>query len=265
MNTKGVLLFAFNNGSIDYVKLANQSAVRIKKYLGLPTSVVTDEMLQNGHNFDSVILAKKPDHGIRHFSDKGRVNWHNHDRCDAYDLSPYDETLLLDVDYLVNSNQLKILFELNKDFLCHTTSINVTGQSFESSNSYGLFDMRMDWATVVYFKKTEISKSIFLSWKMVQENYNHYAELYQFKKRPFRNDYALSIALNINKGHFINSNEYYIPWNLPAVMPYDEVYKISEDTFDVVYNLTPDKQTHIIIKDQDLHIMGKSYLEKIYE
>ena len=39
--TRGVLLFASNNKSIDYVKQAAFLAKRIRKYMNLPTSVVT--------------------------------------------------------------------------------------------------------------------------------------------------------------------------------------------------------------------------------
>ena len=40
--TNGVLLFAFNNSNIDYVKQAIFRAKRVKKYLGLDVQVVTD-------------------------------------------------------------------------------------------------------------------------------------------------------------------------------------------------------------------------------
>ena len=40
--TNGVLLFAFNNSNIDYVKQAISRAKRVKKYLGLDVQVVTD-------------------------------------------------------------------------------------------------------------------------------------------------------------------------------------------------------------------------------
>ncbi len=32
--------------------------------------------------------------------------WHNLDRCHAYDLSPYDTTLLMDIDYLPFTDNL---------------------------------------------------------------------------------------------------------------------------------------------------------------
>ena len=43
-NKKGVLIFARNNAQIDYVKQAHFLAKRIKHYLNLPTSIVTDSV-----------------------------------------------------------------------------------------------------------------------------------------------------------------------------------------------------------------------------
>ena len=45
--TKGVLLFASNNKSIDYVKQAIFLAKRISKYMDLPTSIVTDTDIES--------------------------------------------------------------------------------------------------------------------------------------------------------------------------------------------------------------------------
>ena len=54
--SKGVLLFAFNNESINYIKQAIFCANRIKKYLDLPVSLVTDiNVTEVKDHFDSVI------------------------------------------------------------------------------------------------------------------------------------------------------------------------------------------------------------------
>ena len=43
-NKKGVLIFARNNAQIDYIKQAHFLAKRIKEYLDLPTTIVTDSI-----------------------------------------------------------------------------------------------------------------------------------------------------------------------------------------------------------------------------
>ena len=42
--TNGVMLFAFNNSDIDYVKQAIYCAKRIKTYIGLPVQLITDSV-----------------------------------------------------------------------------------------------------------------------------------------------------------------------------------------------------------------------------
>ena len=44
MKSKGALIFARNNAQIDYIKQAHYSAKRIKKFLNIPTSIVTDSV-----------------------------------------------------------------------------------------------------------------------------------------------------------------------------------------------------------------------------
>jgi len=262
--SKGCLVFAFNNGIFDYVKLANSSAIQIKKQLNLPTSIITDAEISFEHNFEHIILVKKPSSSNRFFHDiKETKKWVNGDRCNAYDLSPYDQTILLDADYVVSSNILNNLFKSNSNILYHKYSYNIIGdKTFEyTSNKFGIFSMPMSWATVIYFRKCEYSKTFFDVMKMVQQHYNHYSQLYNFSSTPFRNDYALSIADNLMNGHMLNDMNK-IPWNLAAVMPDDDVVKVGDNMYEIIYN---DGKDRVIAKDYDLHIMGKVNLKKIYE
>ena len=61
-NTQGILVIARNNKQIDYIKQAYFLAKQIKKFLNLPTSVITDslEYLEKNYTdyedvFDKVI------------------------------------------------------------------------------------------------------------------------------------------------------------------------------------------------------------------
>ena len=101
--TVGALIFATNNDQIDYVSMANWSARNIERHLGIPTTIISGDATSNNR---------------RHFTDVGSVVWHNLNRMDAYALSPYDQTLVLDADYVVASNQLKYLLSCTQDFLC---------------------------------------------------------------------------------------------------------------------------------------------------
>ena len=65
----GVLCFANNNGRIDYVKQAEFLATRVKKYLGLPTSLVTStpQDVSNKKLFDNIIEIQDKNKNITIF------------------------------------------------------------------------------------------------------------------------------------------------------------------------------------------------------
>lgn len=267
--TKGCLIFAFNNGMFDYVKLANNCSINISKHLNLPTTIVTNTEINFNHNFDNIITVKTPDSNNRFFHDTQKAEkWINFNRSDALDVTPYDETILLDADYVVNSNQINLLFESNRSVLYHGHSYDITGNtSFEVTNKFGVLGFPMAWATVIYFKKDRYSSIFFKIMQMIQANYEHYANIYNFSSSPYRNDYALSIADNISNGHFLSKINH-IPWELAAVMPSDKIIKTDENSYVVKYLTTNNGRqlyNKIHINDMDLHVMGKKDLEKIYE
>jgi len=244
--TQGCVIFAHNNGDIDYVKLAECSAENISKHLNLPTTVITD--------------ADSKTTSTRWFADYDKsVTWLNSGRSRAYELSPYDQTVLLDADYVVNSNQLLCLFKSDQDFLAHRYASSVTGTGWSKTlDTFGEYHFPMWWATVVYFTKSDAARAVFDTMQMVEENYEHYANLYNFKKRPYRNDYALSIALNIADGHF-DAAKFSIPWTLQSVVPNHTLTRT-----DGVFRLENDKK-YLEIKDMDFHAMGKRHLEALYD
>jgi hypothetical protein len=108
--TVGAIIFAQNNGGIDYVKLANFTASKVKQHLGIPVSLITDSskwLLSNfpDHNFDQVIdLPKDTNNQTKKFSDgklsSKMLEWKNLSRNQVYNLTPYDKTLVLDSDYI---------------------------------------------------------------------------------------------------------------------------------------------------------------------
>jgi len=105
--TQGVLIFAFNNEETDYVAMAEWSAKNIRRHLNLPVSIITDGEC-NTDVFDQVIHAQPETGGTRYFEDYNQtVTWHNAGRVNAYELTPYDQTLVLDADFVVAGDMLK--------------------------------------------------------------------------------------------------------------------------------------------------------------
>lgn len=257
--SKGVVIIAKNPGTIDYVKIALWQARRIRKFLDLPTTIITDQQI-NTKDASVVLTTTNVSKSVRKFKDAGKTNWINTARWEAFTLSPYDETILLDADYVVSTDNLLSLFNSTEELIAFKNAYDVTGvDNFSGLNNFGQLHMPMYWATAVYFRKTSWARGVFEMMEMIERDYTHYAELYKFTPHPFRNDYALSIALNTLNGHNPSVIKA-IPWQLATATPTTEVKQIGDTTFELHYKKN-DKPFRVIAKDMDLHVMAKTYLE----
>jgi hypothetical protein len=261
--TTGALIFAFNNEHIDYVAMANWSAKNIHRHLAIPVCLITDCEPAAGHSFDCVVLVGQPTRsGSRHFADVGAtVSWHNTNRTDAYKLSPWDQTLVLDADYVIASSQLKTVLASNQDFLCYRWASDATNlQNFNDLNYFGHNHMPMWWATVMMFHRSSKAELIFNSMNMVKDNWLHYRHLYNNPIANYRNDHAVSIALNIVNGHTLSTPS--IPGSLISITPEHKLTQLSQDSYRVDFK-TSDRKSRWIELQQDFHAMGKQQLGEI--
>ena len=250
--TTGVLIFAFNNEQIDYVKMAQWSAKNIERHLGIPTQIITkDDTIPEGSH-------------TRKFDDlDDSVTWYNGNRVDAYSLSQFDKTIVLDADYVVASDQLKCLLDLDQDFVAHKKAYDVTDHpNFDEHNYFGQYRMPMWWATVMMFRRSKQAELIFESMQMIKNNWNHYKSLYQIGRTTYRNDFALSIALGIVNGHTLNHPA--IPWNLATVTHDQKLTQLGPDHYRVDF-ISQDKKPKWIQLHQDFHAMGKGQLGEIID
>jgi hypothetical protein len=265
--TTGALVFAFNNEKIDYVKMASWSAERIRHWLYIPVSVVTDSTDPAlAQQFDHVIYIDAQTGGYRYFEDyNDTVSWHNAARTEAYRLSPYDQTLVLDSDYVVCGTQLQQVLNSPQDFLAHRNAIDVARPDQEFLNTFGRNNFPMWWATVMMFRKSPTAQYIFESMTMIKNNWQHYRELYSIAERNYRNDYALSIALGIVSGHTLKVDA--IPWSMCNVLPDSELSRISIDpeVWNIKFKDIDHKLKSIGLFGQDFHAMGKSHLEAVID
>jgi hypothetical protein len=248
----GALLYAFDS-EIKYTKIAVECAKRIDHYLHIPVTLVTDQPVTETV-FDRVIVVDKPPtENYRYWQDiDTTTEWHNGGRSGALDVTPYDRTLLVDIDYMINSSVLSSLLESSQNFFAHKTVMPI--KKHVTTETFGLYKTPMWWATVVVFDQNEFAQDIFRIWKMVESNYQHYANVFGFDARKFRNDYALSIALLVANGNTV-PEQCAIPWPLVNVNP------------DIAVTLDADKWSinkEFYTCNQDLHILGKSYLEDMY-
>jgi hypothetical protein len=260
--TTGVLIFAFNNEHIDYLSMANWSAKNIRRHLNLPVAVVTDQVISGDYFFEQVIFANPQGAYSRKFADQDdSVTWYNGNRVDAYALTPWEQTLVLDADYVVASDELKKVLSINKNFVAHKTAYDVVNQdNFDELNNFGNFNMPMWWATVMMFRRSTEAELIFNTMSMIKNNWQHYKNLYKITRPTYRNDFALSMALNIVNGHTLSHTD--MPWDLASVTPAHKLTQLSEDKYRVDF-LTPDQKPRYITLAQDFHAMGKKHLGDI--
>jgi hypothetical protein len=263
--TTGALIFAFNNEHIDYVNMARWTADNVHRHLNIPVCLVTDSQDKDLTGFDKALCIGSANLGTankRHFDDVGTVTWHNTNRMDAYRLSPWDRTLVLDADYVVASDQLKVLLDSQEDFMCHRWAYDVTGlNNFEGLNYFGQYCMPMWWATVMMFRKSTKAQLIFDSMTMIRDNWTHYRNLYNNPTPTYRNDHALSIALNIENGHTLMTTD--IPWSLASLVPDHKLTQLDIDRYRVDFSSVDQKARYIELYKQDFHAMGKQQLGAI--
>ena len=81
---RGVVIFAYNSEAIDYQIMAAWSAARISKYLGLPTTLITDSVPADTSAFEDVVITTAEAGGSRYFDDIGaNVTLYNGNRMEV--------------------------------------------------------------------------------------------------------------------------------------------------------------------------------------
>ena len=245
--SRGVVLFAFNTDTVDYVKIAKRSGQLISHTLDLPVTLITDHDISSD-TFDNVICISNTMPNIR---TKEGTLWKNGNRYRAYDLSPYDETILIDGDYLVLDRNLLKLFDQDFDYKITAQNQTQLGAWPDKMGAYGLV---YQWATAVVFKKTPTAQMFFNLVGRVQRNYLYYWNLYHVKHGAFRNDFAFTIANNLLNGYNQNPNTL-IPWSM---FTYNDPIK----SMSIDKGLITIKETNkaVLVPQQNIHVMDKEYL-----
>lgn len=257
--SNGVLIFAINS-TFDYVKSAEAAARRVKKYLNLPVTLVTNEHVDSKW-FDSVVLIEKTAGTMRHYKTPegglSPVHWFNESRTLAYKLSPYDKTLLIDADYFMFNDSLKVMFDTGVEFSCWS-NINDVASDITPQVRLSDISIPMQWATVIYFTKCELAEAVFTFMETIKENWEYYSLLYHFRNHNFRNDFALSIALQSMSGFSMNRFAA-LPGKLHTMFTDVAVTSVTDDT--VVFS----KYGNINkIVNTNLHCMNKHAMEYFY-
>jgi len=271
---RGVLIIAHNNKEIDYVMMSMIAGGLAKKHLGVPVSLISDKSTiawakqSKIYNklkkmFDKIILVERPiDNNYRNLRDGKEsklVPFTNSNRDSVFKLSPYENTLLIDSDYLIFSDHLNNFWDLDYDVMIGRSMNDVIGTRSE------LLDKRvseigahMFWATTVMFKKNSRSCAFFDLVSHIRENYKYYADLYRFDSRQYRNDISFSIAM-----HILNGFEEVTIGSLPditTVLDRDVLFDVTDDgKLIFLINDKHDPYVYYLssFKNTDIHLLNK--------
>ncbi len=270
---KGVLLFAHNNREVDYALLSIISGGLAKKYLNVPVSLVTDTetkewmktsgVLEKAEQvFDKIILTKRIDNNnLRKLNDGSQsklIPFLNATRYQAYDLTPYDRTLLIDSDFLIFSDRLSEYWDHRASVLIGHSVNDIVGDRI------GYLDKTVSetgphlyWATTVMFSKDKEAETFFKLLETISNEYEVFGDLYRFNIKQFRNDIVFSVAKHIMDGFNIDDCDSLPP--LLTVQDRDMLIKVTNSKLHFLINNSQAPDTYFVssIKDIDVHVMNK--------
>jgi len=287
--TKGIVFFAYNTEQINYINLAVIAARYVRRHMpDLPVCLITshgdwewfkknfkgtDKQLAGA--FDEVILSE-PGHQKNQRSHYDSPwyqfvsEFRNGNKHRVFDLSPYDQTLLLDIDYIVQNDQLEYVFDSDSSVtLFHRAENLIREQPAPAQQYLNDYGIPMLWSTVIYFNKEhELSKLFFDLWAHIASNYEFYRFLYNFPGKMFRTDFCVSIAAHIING----MREGELIEDFPHPMIYmsqkDDIAKINSAD-DWIYMVNDREQAWenslTRISGENVHVMNKRAIERHYD
>jgi len=274
----GILIYAHNSRSVDYAVMSIISGGLAKKYLGVPASLVTDtatvewmresNILEKATTvFENLIIVDRPQtDNIRRLSDGAiseTVPFLNSNRSSAWELSPYDRTLLIDSDFLIFSNRLSEYWNVDSDVMIGESINDIYSNSRLGYHDQYISDVgvKLYWATTVMFTKNTAAKTFFDTVNFIKDNYSYYADVFRFDSRQFRNDIAFSIAKHILDG-YEESNI----GNLPPVttlLDKDILHAVNKNKLTVLVSPRLDSEyCAAAIDGTDLHVMNKQSIHR---
>jgi hypothetical protein len=182
MNDIGILTIAQNSGH-DYLSMAYLQCLMLKKNMpNIPYCVIvdqhtleqiTDDMRKS---FDFIQVLEN-DYAVK-------SDWKLANEPQVYALSPFEHTLKLESDLLINKN-IEHWFDIlkTKDIVMSVGSKNFLGQKATSRFYRKIFDENLlpdVYTGMMYFKKSEFSESffnlaqdIFLNWDILSKEFKY--------------------------------------------------------------------------------------------
>lgn len=270
----GAIIFAQNNNVIDYTKLACFAAERVQQFLNIPVSIITDNvsLVNNSSLFDSIIEIPPEECTQRLFYDGSlsskKIDWKNLSRNRVYELSPYDKTLVLDSDYIINSSKLLQAFDRDALFQIYHNSFDISewrdNTCFQRINQ---FSVPFYWATVFLFQKHPVVEALFNLITYIKLNWTYFKVLYSIDSAVFRNDYAFSIAIHIMNGKTNGEFATELPGRLVYSLEHDFLVEMKDNSMSFLTQKKEYAGEYLASKvsNLDVHIMNKLSLGRFID
>jgi len=279
--SRGIIIFAQNNEYVNYAETACASAGYARKNLSLfdeiclitnTETLESNETLINEY-FDRVIISSifQPEN-IRLFKDTTDkleyAPFKNMGRSEVYELSPYDETLLIDSDYFIMNDVLDQVWDSVNDVMINCKYRDVSERHKENIEYIDNFSIPMYWATVVYFRKSNFAENLFTLVSHIKYNYKYYYYLYNCSGNLFRNDFAFSMALHILNGS--------VAFDVPSLpidylnnsFDLDDIFRVNSHNDVIMYCADAERITNHLLSrftNTDLHIMNKKAIGRFID
>lgn len=262
MISKGILAFAQGH---DFLKLAVIQLTQLRKFSDIAVAYIVDSATADTPEYQllkeqgAVLIEASVSPQNRNY-DLG-ADWKNLGRDTAYELSPFDKTLLVDVDYILQSPAAIDLLDADLPLVCAHWH-HCFDQDFILDNpTIGAHGIAMLWATLLWFDKSPASEVIFKRWKEVLRFLKWRQEYYKFYSSLIRNDYALSIAVHELEQETLKKIAK-APYSQMVIPPWCTYKMIDNDI--VVTSTTTDRPAQIVnLSGVDFHALNKSNLLEV--
>lgn len=270
---KGILIFAQNSEHIDYSLLALISGGLAAKHLRVPVSLAADahtikwmktsKIYKKAETlFDSIIEIDDDVSGNKRKLNDGvasnLIPFKNSSRSLAWNVTPYERTLLIDSDFLIFSDNLNKFWEVDCDIMISKSMLDMAQKDRAGYHDIYISDtgVHLYWATTVMFTKNQQAKTFFDTVEFIRKNYVNFSEIYRFDGRIYRNDIAFSVAKHILDGFVTNLNGCLPP--TPTVYDCDILQSVGVDgRLLFLISQNGNFYSPMSMKNMDIHIMNK--------
>ncbi len=284
---QGICIFAYNNDQLDYTQFAIIAASYAKRNMdNISVTLITDDGTQEWmrNNIDWALIDRCFNHIVLDNTEQKKnyrkhmdspwtefnAQFNNSNKHLVFDLTPYEKTLLIDVDFLIMNDFYQYLFDTDEPVAMHRYAQYIGGD-MPYRNEITLNDAGVNhwWSTVVYFDQSEESKLFFDTWAHVKEHWEYYSLLYQFPKMLFRTDFCVSIASHLMNG--CNNDSWIHDFQNQPLLNMDQKDDIIEmnsvQDFVFLKHDRAEQWKNYLVRhtDQNLHIMNKRALARYYE